>query len=236
MDMYYTIYKVTNIINGKFYIGKHQTNNPHDSYMGSGVAIKAAIKKYGKKSFKKEVLFIFDNEDDMNLKEIEIVEINENSYNLTEGGKGGFGYINRNGYNRGELNAMKNPDIVKKNIESRKITRQARKEHYDAISIQNLSKTWESNKGKKRPEHSLLMKQRGELKQRWIDKKEQIRDEISGTYKLIDPDNHEYITNRLGEFCIQKNFSFTTIWAASKRGTIITKGKSKGWTCIILAQ
>lgn len=33
--MYYTIYKITNKINGNFYIGKHKTNDPNDSYMGS---------------------------------------------------------------------------------------------------------------------------------------------------------------------------------------------------------
>lgn len=33
---YYTIYKTTNLINGKIYIGKHQTKDPYDSYLGSG--------------------------------------------------------------------------------------------------------------------------------------------------------------------------------------------------------
>lgn len=45
----YTVYKTTNIINGKYYIGVHKTTNPNDSYLGSGKAIKEAIKKYGKK-------------------------------------------------------------------------------------------------------------------------------------------------------------------------------------------
>lgn len=94
--MHYTIYKVTNIINQKFYIGKHQTKNLDDGYMGSGKALKAAIKKHGIESFNKEILHIFDNEADMNAKEKELVVISEQSYNLCEGGKGGFGYINKN--------------------------------------------------------------------------------------------------------------------------------------------
>lgn len=40
----YTVYKVTNIKNGKYYVGVHKTNNPYDSYMGSGTAIRNAIK------------------------------------------------------------------------------------------------------------------------------------------------------------------------------------------------
>ena len=45
-------------------------------------------------TFQKEILFVFDNENDMKNKEKELVVIGENSYNLCEGGKGGFGYLN----------------------------------------------------------------------------------------------------------------------------------------------
>lgn len=43
------IYKITNLINNKIYIGYHSTNDIHDNYFGSGVALNKAIKKYGKK-------------------------------------------------------------------------------------------------------------------------------------------------------------------------------------------
>jgi len=92
--MYYTIYKTTNLINGKYYIGKHQTEDLDDGYMGSGNLIKRAIAKYGIENFKKEILFVFDNEQEMNDKEKELVVVSEETYNLCPGGKGGFGYIN----------------------------------------------------------------------------------------------------------------------------------------------
>ena len=93
--MNYTIYKVTNLINGKYYIGKHQTKNLDDGYMGSGKLIRRAISKYGLENFKKEILFVFETEAEMNAKEAELVVVCDESYNLCDGGKGGFGYINK---------------------------------------------------------------------------------------------------------------------------------------------
>ena len=91
--MYYTVYKTTNTVNGKFYIGKHQTNDLDDGYLGSGKYIKEAIQKYGKESFLKEILFIFQSEEDMNQAERELVSeqlvSNIMSYNLGVGGEGG---------------------------------------------------------------------------------------------------------------------------------------------------
>lgn len=95
--MYYTVYKTTNLINGKIYIGKHVTKNPYDKYLGSGKQIKDAITKYGIENFKKEVLFIFDNKNDMASKEKELVTEEfckrSDTYNMHEGGEGGFAHI-----------------------------------------------------------------------------------------------------------------------------------------------
>lgn len=91
--MKYTIYKITNKISGKIYIGKHQTIEPNDDYYGSGILIKNALNKYGKENFEKEVLFIFDTEEEMNLKEKELITeefvLREDTYNLGVGGEGG---------------------------------------------------------------------------------------------------------------------------------------------------
>ena len=48
------IYKTTNLVNGKQYIGRDSRNNPN--YLGSGVFLKRAINKYGKENFKKEII------------------------------------------------------------------------------------------------------------------------------------------------------------------------------------
>ena len=73
--MYYTIYKITNIKNGMYYIGQHRTLDLNDKYMGSGKHLKRAISKHGIENFKKEYLFIFDNEFDMESKERELVTL-----------------------------------------------------------------------------------------------------------------------------------------------------------------
>jgi len=88
--MLYSVYKITNNINGKMYIGCHRTENLNDGYMGSGLLIKRAIKKYGKDNFTKETLGTFESEDQMFNEEINLISKHDPEYNLHPGGTGGF--------------------------------------------------------------------------------------------------------------------------------------------------
>lgn len=92
--MHYIVYKTTNVINGKYYIGAHQTSNIEDGYLGSGKALRRAIIKYGVEAFQREIISEHSNQGDMYLAEKAIVtcEIvsDKKSYNLTVGGKGGW--------------------------------------------------------------------------------------------------------------------------------------------------
>ena len=100
--MYYYVYQITNLINGKIYVGKHKSaKHPFENwYYGSGKQIIDAIKKYGIENFKKEVLFYCADKDEMAQKELEIVTEEfvkrPDTYNMHKGGLGGFEHINSN--------------------------------------------------------------------------------------------------------------------------------------------
>lgn len=89
--MHYIIYKITNQVNGKYYIGRHATKDVNDSYMGSGIGIKNAIKKYGLENFTKEIIATADSADALWNLEKEIVNKDVvkdvMSYNNAYGGK-----------------------------------------------------------------------------------------------------------------------------------------------------
>lgn len=88
---YHYFYKITNVVNGYFYYGVHNTNNLDDGYMGSGTRIGFAIKEFGIENFSKEILKFFDSSEDAFRYESEFVTdemiCNENCYNQARGGK-----------------------------------------------------------------------------------------------------------------------------------------------------
>jgi len=109
----YSIYKTTNNITGKFYVGKQHKD--YDWYLGSGALIKKAIAKHGKHNFTKVIL-----EDGLTAKQAsdreqywikETGALDNQGYNMNSGGAGGdnskhINYANRNiKYNTAGLRA-----------------------------------------------------------------------------------------------------------------------------------
>lgn len=91
--MYFTVYKTTNLINGKIYVGVHRTEDLDDGYLGSGKYLNNAIEKYGKENFSKDIIAICDTEEEMYALEESLVcqafLTFFSTYNIVEGGHGG---------------------------------------------------------------------------------------------------------------------------------------------------
>lgn len=92
--MNYIVYKTTNHLNNKIYIGIHkQETLEFDGYYGSGILLNRAIEKYGEEHFEREILFCFNNLEDARCKERELVTEDfcksRDNYNISVGGTGG---------------------------------------------------------------------------------------------------------------------------------------------------
>ena len=91
---YHFIYKTTNEVNGKFYVGMHSTDDLNDGYIGSGKYLWNSIRKHGRENFKFEILESFETREELKKKEEELV--NEDMLkdplcmNLKRGGFGGL--------------------------------------------------------------------------------------------------------------------------------------------------
>ena len=118
---YHLIYMIVNKINNKIYIGKHSTKNPYDDYMGSGKAIKAAIKKYGEHNFEKVIIDCLSTEDKAYLKEEDIVTSEfvdrEDTYNQKCGGKGikSFDMLGKKNHFYGKKHKEETKERMRKN-------------------------------------------------------------------------------------------------------------------------
>ena len=92
MKKIYFIYETTNLINGKRYRGFHY-GTVDDSYLGTSLLLHRAIKKYGRRNFKREILEICDSFHHALQRESYFVDEKwvdrDDTYNLKTGGLGG---------------------------------------------------------------------------------------------------------------------------------------------------
>jgi group I intron endonuclease len=135
------IYKTTNLIDGKIYVGKDKKNNP--SYIGSGIRLINAVKKHGKQNFEKEILEVCSDEKTLNDREIYWINYYKSydksiGYNITMGGEGGN---TRKFYSEYELEEYKNKLSV------------------GVSSSDRYKKFVEKRRGIKNPKHSQKLKE-----------------------------------------------------------------------------
>jgi group I intron endonuclease len=98
------VYLITNIENGKFYVGKTKGtlksrwyNHCREAAQGRGFALHAAIRKYGFASFNCKVLGEYSTEEEALVAErdwvLQLGAMGPKGYNLCEGGRGALGMV-----------------------------------------------------------------------------------------------------------------------------------------------
>ena len=125
---FHYIYKITNTINGKFYIGMHSTDDLNDGYFGSGKYLQHSIAKYGKEAHSIEIIEYHESRKSLATREKEIVNSSflelDLCMNLKVGGDGGWDHLVKdesyyqqranNGKSTGRENARKTLSKLRK--------------------------------------------------------------------------------------------------------------------------
>ena len=210
------IYKITNKINGKIYIGKDTRSK--ENYFGSGIVVKQAINKYGKENFSKEILEECEGYKFLNEREIYWISFYDSTninigYNRSKGGDGFSGITKEtikkiSDKNRGK----KRTDKQKKNISDSLKGKQKSKEHK-----KSLSKAWVNRK----IEHPHTKETLDKMSKSMLGKN------AKNTYKLTDKDNNEYIVKNITQFAKDKNLQHSLLFKVSSG----ERKHHKGWKC-----
>ena len=203
--MFHYVYEITNNINGRKYIGKHSTNDMNDGYMGSGIAIKQAIKKYGSKNFSKKIIKSFETSEEAFKFEKEIIEQldcvnNYKYYNMSDGGIGGVGTLSGKTelekveiYNRmkntlkGKMAGEKNPMYGKVSaMKGKKHTKEAREKMSKALKGKPFSKEHRKNISKSK----IGMKLSEETKKKISENHRNVSGENNPMYGITGENHH----------------------------------------------
>lgn len=187
----YKCYKITNLINGKIYIGQtkktlEQRLRTHwySANKGSTYTLHKAIRKYGIENFKIELLFEFTTRLECDIKEIELIAEN-NSINKK------IGYNSAKGGSGGDLlsNHPNKIEIIKKQIKSREIFFKNNPSENERRNAQ-LRKAYDDNK-------SNIC---NSIKNRWADenfKKEYIENNLIGDKNPFYGKHHSDETKKI---------------------------------------
>jgi group I intron endonuclease len=193
------IYKITNIKNGKFYIGK--TTRTLDTRFkehcrGSDpdkMPIAAAIKKYGKNCFQIESIYYTNDLVDLNIKEDFFINVLKPDYNAGPGGQGGNLFRGR-----------KHKESTKQLMREKRIGKKD--------SIETKEKKRIAHTGKKQNEFTIQKKISSQAK----------------VYIFSTPDGQNITFKNLNEFCRRNSLSASAMRGVYFGYRRIHKGYKKG--------
>ena len=228
--MFGYIYKTTNKINNKIYIGQHISSSFDIKYKGSGVSLSYAIKKYGWNSFYTEILEECDSLDQMNEREGYWIDY----YNSTDPS---IGYnLDSGGSNN------KHSEITKE-----KMSKAALGKKKSPIHCQNISKAktgtthdpWQAGKVwvMKGEERYLLPKKEAQkyLDQGFINAKgprtEESKENMHHRTYITDGENNKLVKEEEIQYYLNQGWYIGRTFHDLNRGKSISKGK-KGKICV----
>lgn len=246
----YYIYKTTNFVDGRIYVGQH-FGSTKDGYLGSSWSLKQDITKHGRKNFKKEVLVIGNaaNIDQLERDWIEKLDARNPKvgYNITSGGTGGIKEISEElrEVQRQRMLGSNNPmygqthtkearekiSDAKKQLVGEKSPRwgqpgfgkgQTYEEMYGSEkAIEQKQKISQALKGKPKP-----WRQGVSLSRKTRDKISKVKSQRF-PYKMVAPSGEEKIIYGLKQFCKDHDLSHGCMLLVSKGN----QQQHKGWTC-----
>lgn len=159
---YHFIYKTTNTLSGKYYIGMHSTDNLDDGYMGSGNRLRLAIRKHGKENFVREIIEYCESRKELASRESEIVNLNEiakiECMNMRVGGDGGHSKAGNDAF----IDKLKTTPEFKEEFSKKAINRNLR------LHKEGILKPWNENydwTGKKHSEETKKKMSKSKLGQ-----------------------------------------------------------------------
>jgi len=144
--MYGYIYKTTNLINNKIYIGQHKGNTYNLKYFGSGKLISQAIAKYGIENFTIDILDTAESLEELNYKEYLNIDLYKSSveygnYNLLTNNEKGI-------FKHNESSKLDISNTLKNNYKTGKMTPYWTGKHLTKEMINKLDVTgykWYNN-------------------------------------------------------------------------------------------
>lgn len=222
----YKVYKITNKINGHFYIGYTKLTlekrfDLHKKSKTNKMPIVSAIKKYGEFNFIIELLFEFDNKKMAIDSEINLIREMKPNYNVHLGGTGGPMYGPMNGMfgkkhskewiktKQQKMLGKNNPMFGKKHSENTK-------KLISESKIGNIP--WNKNKKNVYTEETLKKMKKP--------KTEEYKNKLKKEYVFKSPEGKVYNVFGLAEFCRNNNLNkgaMCDVWN-NKRNS------HKGWT------
>lgn len=220
------IYITTNLINGKYYIGKHK-GEIDDKYLGSGIILKQAIEKYGRVNFEKEVIVICSTEEEVNTWEKKIIKENltdPKCYNIAPGGEGGYTIKHFSEEERQKVR-QKASKSYKQYLADHPEEIKARQDRQRITLLSNI----ENHKSAVKRGLALKTKEEKEDQHKKVTQRK-LENGYYSEFQLIDPIGN-IVMQSIGAESIAKKYGVTPngIRLASKHQQTISRGNLKGY-------